>query len=159
MTVLLPRKPSRREILRGTLGGMGASLALPFLDCFLDSKGKALAATGQPVPVRFGTWFWGLGFTTNAGIKDKAASGMGIEFLDQCKALKPFEKHINYFSGFNMPLDGRSNYVHITGWIATRTGTAPAGASDLAAPTLDLLIADQIAGGSRFHTIDFRAAV
>ena len=32
-------------------------MALPFLDCFLDSKGQALAATGRPLPTRFGTFF------------------------------------------------------------------------------------------------------
>ena len=38
-------------------------MALPFLDCFLDSKGQALAATGQRAPTRFGTFFYGLGLT------------------------------------------------------------------------------------------------
>ncbi len=57
MSVLLPRKPSRRGVLRGTLGALSASVALPFLDIFLDSTGKAEAATGRALPVRFATWF------------------------------------------------------------------------------------------------------
>src|ERR1700744_5304931 len=132
MTVLLPRKMARRAALRGMLAGGAVSVSLPFLDCVLNENGTALAATGAPLPVRFGTWYWGLGFTPGNAIKDKAATGAGIEVLDQCKALAPYTKHLNYVSGFNMPLDSRSNYVHITGWIATRTGTAPSSANDIA---------------------------
>jgi hypothetical protein len=79
---------------------------------------------------------------------------MGIAFLDQCKPLRPYEKLMNYFAGFNMPLDGRSNFTHTTGWIGQRTGTAPTTPTDIAAPTLDLLIADAIGGGSRFQNVD-----
>ena len=32
-------------------------MGLPFLDCFLNSKGTALAATGQALPSIFGTWY------------------------------------------------------------------------------------------------------
>jgi hypothetical protein len=37
---------TRRTALRGMLGGGLVSVALPFLDCFLDVNGTALAATG-----------------------------------------------------------------------------------------------------------------
>jgi hypothetical protein len=51
-----------------------------------------------------------------------------------------------------MPLDGRSNYTHFSGWVASRTGSAPSSNSDIPAPTLDLLVADQIAKNTRFQT-------
>ena len=54
-------KLSRRRVLRGMLGGAAFSVGLPFLDCFLDSRGAALAATRSPLPVCFGTWFYGCG--------------------------------------------------------------------------------------------------
>ena len=157
MSVLLPRKPSRRGVLRGTLGGLSASVALPFLDCFLDNSGKALAATGAPVPVRFGTWFWGLGHTPGHAITPKTTTSMGVEYLDECAPLIPHAKHITYFGGFNMPLDGRSNYTHTTGWIGVRAGGAPAAISDSPGPTIDLQIADVIGTGTRFQTIDASA--
>ena len=47
----------RRTILRGMFQGSAAMMAVPFLDCFLDSKGQALAATGQRIPTRFSTFF------------------------------------------------------------------------------------------------------
>ena len=154
MSVLLPSSPNRRQVLRGTLGGAAVGVALPFLDCFLNENGTALAATGAPLPIRFGTWYWGLGHTPGHAIVHKTQTSAGIEFLEECKALKPWEKHINYYGGFNMPLDGRSNYTHFTGWVASRTGSAPSGNNDIPAPTLDLLIADSISGNTRFQTLD-----
>ena len=50
---------NRRRLLRGMLGGGAVTLALPFLDCMLNSNGTALAG-GRPLPIRFGTWNWGL---------------------------------------------------------------------------------------------------
>ena len=75
----------RRSLLRGMMGGAAVSVGLPFLDCFLNTNGTALAS-GAPLPVRFGTWFWGLGVTedrwkptkTGAGY-DKGGSGRNIE--------------------------------------------------------------------------------
>ena len=62
MTILIKRQIARRSILRGMLGGGALSVALPLFDCFLDDHGEALAS-GAPIPVRFGTWYWGMGHT------------------------------------------------------------------------------------------------
>ena len=51
----------RRTALRGMVNGMAVAVGLPLLDIFLDGNGTAMAATGAPMPIRFGTWFWGLG--------------------------------------------------------------------------------------------------
>jgi hypothetical protein len=139
-------------VLKGALGGTAISVALPFLDCFLNSNGSALAATGAPLPVRFGTWFWGLGHTPGRGVSNKM--GQGIEFLEECKALVPYREHINYFSNFNTPLDGKVSLVHFTGWVACRTGEAPGRDRDVRLPTLDVLIGDTIGAGSRFRSLD-----
>ena len=154
MSILIPKPMSRRSVLRGALGGVSVGVALPFLDCFLNENGTALAATGAPLPVRFGTWYWGLGHTPNHAIRQKTQTSPGIEFLQECAPLARHEKNMNFFGGFNMPLDGRSNYTHFTGWVASRTGSAPSSNNDIPAPTLDLLIGDSIAGNTRFRTLD-----
>ena len=51
---------SRRRALRGMLNGGVVTLGLPLLNCFLNDSGTAMAS-GAPLPLRFGTWFWGLG--------------------------------------------------------------------------------------------------
>ena len=150
MTFLIPKRLSRRAALRAA----AATLPLPFLDCWLNDRGTALAATGAPLPVRFGTWFWGMGHTPGHAIVEKKQTGPGIDFLDETTALIPFRDQLNYFGNFNMPLDGRSNYTHFTGWIANRTGTAPNRGQEIPATTFDLLIADVIGGATRFKTID-----
>ncbi len=158
MSVLLPRTIHRREVLRGTLGGAAVTMSLPFLDCVLNTNGTAIAATGQPIPVRFGTWYWGMGHTPGHAIQDKGATAKGIGFLEECQALKPYEAYLNFFNGFAMPLDGHSNYTHFSGWCASRTGTAPAKTNEIPAPTFDLLIADAIGRGSRFETLNVTAS-
>ena len=55
-------KLSRRRFIKGTLNGGVVTVALPFLNCFLNENGTALA-NGAPIPMRFGTWSWGLGMS------------------------------------------------------------------------------------------------
>jgi hypothetical protein len=158
MSILIPRPRSRRGLLRSLLGGGAVTLGLPFLDCHLNDSGTALAATGAPLPVRLGTWYWGMGHTPGHAIAEKRQTGPGIGFLEETEALKPFMSQLNYFGGFNMPLDGRSNYTHFTGWVVNRTGSAPNKSGEIPAPTFDLLVADVIGKGTRFKTVDVSAA-
>lgn len=153
MSVFLPSKTSRRQVLRSMMGGGVVSLTLPFLDCFLNGNGTALAS-GAPIPVRFGTWYWGMGHTPERAVKVKTQTSPGIEFLQETQALIPHKDKMTYFGNFNMPLDGRSNYTHHSGWVINRTGSAPEASGDIPAPTLDLLIADEIGAGTRFRTLD-----
>ena len=53
---------SRRRVMRGLMNGGAVTVALPFLDCFLDVNGTAMA-DGTPRRVRFAHWFFGNGFT------------------------------------------------------------------------------------------------
>ncbi len=152
MSILIKRQIERRSLLRGMLGGGALTVALPLLDCFLNTHGEALAS-GAPIPVRFGTWYWGMGHTPGYAVKERTSLGP-VEFLEECKALNAHREYINYFGGFNTPLDGRSNYPHESGWIGTRTGTVPSRSGEIPAPTFDLLIADAIGGGTRFRNID-----
>lgn len=48
-------KFNRRSLLRGSCQGALAVMGLPFLDCFLNSKGQA-QASGRPLPTRFNTF-------------------------------------------------------------------------------------------------------
>jgi hypothetical protein len=51
---------SRRHLLKGLLQGTAVSLALPPLEVFFNSTGKAYAC-GSGLPQRFGLFFWGNG--------------------------------------------------------------------------------------------------
>ena len=144
---------SRRKILRGVINGAAVNLALPYLDCFLNGSGQALAA-GTPIPVRFGTWFWGLGVTEDRWKPTKLGAGYDVPY-----ELKPIEAHkdrITVLSGFDVLLDGKPNLPHNSGGIGIRTGVAPTSAA-LPAPSFDVLIADQIGGQTRFRSLELSA--
>ena len=142
---------NRRTFLRGTIGGGLVAVGLPLLDCFLNDQGTALAS-GAPIPVRFGTWFWGLGHTPGRGISDDHAPN--IHFLEETQPLVPHQNELNYFNGFNTPLDGKPSAVHFTGWVAAKTGNVPRTYGDTPLPTLDVLVADEIGGDTRFRSLD-----
>src|ERR1700756_663125 len=94
---------SRRTILRGAINGIGVGLALPILDIALNGSGTAFAATGAALPVRFGTWLWGLGVNPQHWFPDKA--GPNYVLKEESKILEPFQKKLNILGNFNMPLD------------------------------------------------------
>src|SRR5689334_10186963 len=131
-------KLHRRSVLRGALGGAAITVGLPFLDCFLNENGTALAATGTPLPVRFGTWFWGLGM--NPVRWKPAQEGKFDKFNIETEALTPYKDKVNVFSGMKAFLDGKPLQVHNTGVQAIFTGTVPRGPSNL--PSIDTIVAD-----------------
>src|SRR5579872_7030179 len=51
---------NRRTVLRGALGGLGISVALPPLEAMFNNHGDAYA-DGTAIPKRMGIFFWGNG--------------------------------------------------------------------------------------------------
>jgi hypothetical protein len=144
-------KLDRRFVLRGSFQGAAAVVALPFLDCFLDSKGEVLAATGQRIPTRFNTFFFGLGLTTQLWVPKKA--GREYEMTGQLKPLEPFKQKLNVFSGMRVMVDDNPNFQHWSGNAAIVTGIAPTRMSQFDSKTIDQTIADVISHGTRFKTV------
>jgi hypothetical protein len=141
----------RRTVLRGTLNGVALALGVPLLDCMLNFNGTALAA-GQPLPVRFGTWFWGLGLDPGW---QPTKTGKGFDFTSELKPLEVYRDQMNLFSDFQVITDSSPNVVHVSGWAGIRTGVAPLSSSEVVlAPTLDLLIGDAISQSTRFRSLD-----
>jgi hypothetical protein len=149
-------KIDRRFLLRGTCQGALAVMGMPFLDCFLDSKGKALAATGRPLPTRFNTFFFGLGLTKQLWIPK--TGGKDYEMTGQLKPLEPFRAKFNVFSGLRVPLDDNPNYQHWSGAAAANTGISPTKQSEFDSKTIDQQIADVISHGTRFKSVSASAA-
>ena len=145
----------RRNLLQGMLRGAAVTVALPFLDLFLDGNGEALAATGERIPTRFGTWFWACGINEARFFPDKV--GRDFEFKTETMALAPLKDKVTVFSGFNAILDGQPNLTHWSGVICALSGTAPSvggnGVGSAPASTLDCLVADHIAAGTRFKSL------
>jgi hypothetical protein len=141
---------SRRRVLRGVLNGGAVTVGLPLLNLFLNGNGTALA-DGAPLPVRFGTWSWGLGLTKQIFVPKK--TGANFDLPEEIAALAPVQKHINLFTNFDGFKDANPNLCHKTGWVIMRAGAAPANQTDLPGETIDITIAKEIAGPTRFQTL------
>ena len=146
---------TRRRLFRGAFRGAAVALCLPILDMVLDDNGAAMAATGTPLPVRFGTWHWGCGMNPDRWVP--AATGAKWELSPELQPLAAYQKDINLFTGYAAMLDGRSNEPHVSAVWALRTGYAPTNRQDLRDPSFDVLVARAIGGGVRFRSLDMAA--
>lgn len=147
-------KASRRRVLRGMMNGAAVTVALPFLDCFLNSNGTA-CADGMPLPIRFGSWFWGLGM--DHALFTPKSFGPNYELLGELASLKGYQQHVNIYSNFEIPTDGRPQLCHYTGWVALRTGEVPPDNFTLPCESIDTIVADVIGNATRFRSIQVAA--
>ena len=146
---------NRRTLLRGAMNGATVAVGLPMLDLFLDGNGTAMAATGAPLPVRFGAWFWGLGCNPNRFFPDKR--GAGYDLKPELEPIRALQHKINIYSDFNVPLDGAPNLPHSSGGIGIRTGMAAMTEGGLPGPSFDVLIGDRIGTKTRFRSLELSA--
>jgi hypothetical protein len=126
-------------------------MALPFLDCFLDNNGQALAATGQRIPTRFNTFFFALGLTKQLWVPKK--TGLDYEMTGQLKPLESYKKKMNVFSGMRAIVDDSPNIQHWSGLACSNTGIAPTKDGQFESKTIDQTIADVISRGARFKSV------
>jgi hypothetical protein len=141
---------NRRRVLRGILNGGAVTVALPLLNCFLNDNGTALAS-GAPLPVRFGTWFWGCGMNAKAFVPKKV--GAGFDLPEEIAALKPIRDYINIFTNFNVFRDALPNFCHNTGWKTLMSGIAPVTRADRPGETMDVTISRLIGRSTRFQSL------
>jgi hypothetical protein len=141
------------------VGGAAVSVGIPILDLFLDGNGKAYADTGSKLPVRFGTYFWGLGLTdTPAGSRwVPKTKGPGFDMTPELVSLTPVKDKITVCSGFRVIGDGRPNAVHWSGHASILSGVAPLRAGQMDGPSFDTQVADAIGVGTRFKSIEVSA--
>lgn len=144
-------KLSRRQVLRGALGGAAVTVGLPVLECILDANGTALAATGAALPPCFGTWFWGLGLAPQQWVPE--TTGAGYAMPDHLKILLPVKDKINLFSGMQVFLDSKVNQNHYSGAQCQATGMVSKNGSDYTT-SIDTIIGAKIGTRTRFRSIE-----
>lgn len=147
---------SRRRALKGMMNGLGIAVGVPLLDCFLDGNGQALAATGKPVPIRFGTWFWGLGVNPTRFFPDNP--GPNYDLKPELAPIRAFAHKINVLGNFNVPLDGAPNLPHASGGPAIRTGHALTAERGLPGESFDVTIGDLIGTRTRFRSLEMSSS-
>jgi hypothetical protein len=152
---------NRRSVMRGLLAGAGICVGIPTLDQFLNGNGNAWA-DGTKLPVRFGTYFWGLGLTdTPAGGTRWVPKtiGAGYEITPELESLAKVRDKVSVFSGFRAIGDGRANLVHWSGSASILSGVAPATTTRFDAPSFDTKVADAIGTSTRFKQLDLDASM
>ncbi len=151
---------NRRSMLRGLLGGSAVGLGLPALDAFLNANGEAWA-DGTPLPVRFGTYFWGLGLTDTPSGGTRwvpKTVGRNYEITPELASIAALRNKVSVFSGFRVIGDGKPNIVHWSGHSSILSGTAPGLNGVMDAPSFDTAVADALGASSRFRSIDLSAS-
>ena len=145
---------SRRRVLRGMLNGGAVTITLPLLNCFLNENGTALAS-GAPLPLRFGTWSWGLGMSEAIFVPKK--TGPDFDLPLEIASLKPVQQHINLFTNYHVFKDAAPNLCHHSGWVILRSGIAPMTAENRPGETIDVAVARKIGNDTRFRSLSATA--
>ena len=103
----------RRTFLRG-LGG--AMLALPILECMMDSHGVALAQ-GRPLPKRFGVFFWGNGVRLDRWVP--TSTGAGYQLSPALAPLQPVKDYVNVVTNYEIKARGpRGHHDGLAGMLS-----------------------------------------
>jgi len=145
---------TRRRVLRGMFNGTAVAVGLPLLNCFLNDNGTALAS-GAPIPLRFGTWSWGLGMSKSIFVPKK--TGPGFDLPEEIAMFAPIRDKMNLYTNYNAFRDAAPNLCHTTGWVILRSGSAPLNGSAKPGETIDVTIAKKIGTTTRFPSITVTA--
>jgi hypothetical protein len=127
---------SRRTILRG----MGATLALPFLDAMTPALIPSARAAANPKQRRFGVAMVPLG--ERPGYWTPRTVGANFEFSPILKPIEGFRNHITVVSNLCNPLDGHA--VSVGAWLTGAVPKRTIAEDVLAGTSIDQIIARQI---------------
>lgn len=140
---------SRRTVLRGMLaGGIAVSVPLPRLAGMLNENGTAYAQ-GGPLPVRFGTWFFGNGIIPDRWVPSATGQGDAWQLSEQLAPLAGVKPWLSVLSGLSIKVPNFS--PHASHPCAALTG-AQTGPGQVRLPSIDQLIAPLISAGTTYPT-------
>ena len=143
--VIMKKHISRRAVLRG----IGATVALPFL----DAMAPALTATAQTAanPVtRFGVVFVPLG--ERPGYWTPKTEGENFVFSEILKPLTPYQKSLTVISELCDPLDGHA--VTVAAWLSGSVPKRTIAEDVRAGITIDQVVAKQIGQDTVFPSVE-----
>ena len=148
---------SRRTLLRGA----GAAIALPTLECMLDSTGTAYAQ-GAPLPKRFATWFFGNGIIRSKFVP--SATGANWALTPELQPLANVKAWVNLVSGYMVKTpnlrghhNGAAGILSGHPFIPLPANGAPY-ASKFGGPSIDQVAADAIKGNTIFPSLQLRVS-
>ena len=96
---------NRRAFLRGVAGGSAIAIGLPPLEAMFNGNGTALAQ-GQPLPKRFGVWFWGNGIIASRWVPKTTGTGANWQLSEQLTPFANVKKNLTVLTGYDVKLSG-----------------------------------------------------
>lgn len=144
---------NRRTVLRGLLTtGAAATIPLPLLDAMLNTNGTALAQDGTALSPLYVTWFFGNGSLPGLWKPTALGAGDAWTLSPQLQPLADVKSYLTVVSG----LEGKlvvSGSEHPSGSAAATTG-APMSGDAVRAPSIDQIVADMIAPGAPYRSLE-----
>ena len=141
------RPISRRAVLRGMLvGGVSVTVPLPRLAGMLNGNGTAYAQ-GAPLPVRFGTWFFGNGIIPDRWVPSSTGQADAWQLSEQLEPLAQVKPWLSVLTGLSIKVP--NNSPHASHPCAALTG-AQTGPGQVQSASIDQLIAPAISGDTAF---------
>jgi len=136
---------SRRAVLRG----VGAAVALPFLDAMVPALTAQARTAANPVR-RFGTVFVGLGERPSAW--RPLTDGVGFQMNEIMKPLEGFRDHVTVVSELCTPINGHAPTA--AAWSTGVLAKATIAEDVLLGPSIDQIVARAIGGETVFPSIE-----
>jgi hypothetical protein len=146
MNLLTPKSLPRRTVLRG----LGATLALPFLDAMLPALSLRVRAAAKPVH-RFQTFYVPNGMAMQYW--SPRSEGSAFELSPILEPLAPFRNQMLVLSG----LRANWNYIHAGASGSFLTGTTRGGRNEvevIADVSMDQLLARQFANDTQVASLE-----
>src|SRR5262245_17108036 len=137
---------SRRTVLRG----IGATVALPFLEAMVPALTPVAKTAASPL-MRFAVIFVPLG--ERPGYWTPSRTGADFEFTPILKPLEPFRNWITLVSELCNPLDGHA--VSVAAWLSGSVPFRTIAENVRAGMTVDQLIANKIGQDTPFPSLEF----
>jgi hypothetical protein len=146
--ISIPREPMSR---RAALRGLGATVALPFLDAMMPS---ARAAQGKAFPTRLGVVFMPNGVRQDCWTPE--GEGSGFKFSSVLQPLERHREHVNVLTqlGHANCQGGDGHYAKTANWLTGTTIEKTTGKNLRCGVSMDQVFAQQAGGLSRFPSLE-----
>jgi hypothetical protein len=144
---------NRRTVLRGFLAsGAAVTVPLPLLDAMLNVNGTALAQTNEQLSPLYVTWFFGNGTLPGKWKPARTGAGTAWELSSQLAPLAELKSHLTVITGLENKLVA-PGMEHPSGSAGATTG-APLNGNAVRAKSIDQIVADTIAAGAPFRSLE-----
>lgn len=141
-------------MLRSLTTGVGVAVGLPIFEAMLNEHGDAFAQSGAPLPLRYGTFFWGNGVRPDRWVPNKVGAQWWEDPNEELVSIAntpEVRDRVNILSGFRLvPVNGTAHHMP-RGQVLTGSYTpSPGGAccGSVAGPSADWLVRQAWAGES-----------